>query len=447
VTASDSSDEDIPTIRVEDVSLSLGDVQVLSGVSLDVRPGELVGVVGPNGAGKTTLLRAISGVLAPNAGRVLVDGDDVHRLSSDAASRRVAVVPQDTAVSFSFDVREIVAMARHPHRSRFSPASADDRRAVESALERTGVDDLADRSIDEVSGGERQRALLARAVAQETPALLLDEPTASLDVNHQVETLEMVRSLVDDGTAAVAAIHDLDLAARYCDRLAILSGGDFVAVGPPEDVLTESAIAAAFDVRSVVGRDPATGSVSVTALSDRAPRRGTRVHVAGAGEAAAETLVALDDAGYDLSIGPLPEGDVAAATARSLGADLVATAPLSPPDDTELDAAQERSRTADAAALVRTGADAAVDALAATAAAAPAQIAVTLAGTETTDASAVRPERAPGAVAEAIAGAGDADAPRSDTDGSPRSESHGNPRSGADPETADRDSPAPESDD
>ncbi|WP_256392062.1 ATP-binding cassette domain-containing protein [Natronoarchaeum rubrum] len=407
--AGSASRDGDPTISVADVEISLGDVQVLSGVSLDVAPGELVGVVGPNGAGKTTLLRAISGVLAPDAGEVFVDGDEVHELSSGAASRRVAVVPQDTAVSFSFDVREIVAMARHPHRSRFTPASAEDRRVIESALERTGVDALADRSIDEVSGGERQRALLARAVAQETPALLLDEPTASLDVNHQVETLEMVRSLVDDGTAAVAAIHDLDLAARYCDRLAILTGGEFLAVGPPEDVLTESAVAAAFDVRSVVGRDPATGSVSVTALADRAPSRGARVHVAGAGETAAETLVALDDAGFDLSVGPLPEGDVAAATARSLGADLVSTTPLSPPDDAELDAARERARTADAAALVRSGADAAVDALVATAAAAPAQIAVapmdadaSPADADAADASAVAPERAPEAVADAV---------------------------------------------
>ncbi|GAA0674889.1 ATP-binding cassette domain-containing protein [Natronoarchaeum mannanilyticum] len=430
--ATDAAESADPTIGVEDVSLSLGDVPVLSGVSLDVAPGELVGVVGPNGAGKTTLLRAISGVLAPDEGRVLVDGDEVHELSSGAASRRVAVVPQDTAVSFSFDVREIVAMARHPHRSRFSPASAEDRRAVESALERTGVAELADRSIDEVSGGERQRALLARAVAQETPALLLDEPTASLDVNHQVETLEMVRSLVDDGTAAVAAIHDLDLAARYCDRLAILAGGEFLAVGPPEDVLTESAVAAAFDVRSVVDRNPATGAVSVTALPDRAPPRGARVHVAGAGEAAAETLVALDDAGFDLSIGPLPEGDVAAATARSLGADMVETAPLSPPDDAELDAARERARTADVAALVRTRSDGPNEALTAAAAAAPARISVAPAAADSAGASAVSPDRSPEAAAAAVARAAGGD---------------GGAYAGSDPEPPDDDGPTPEPDD
>ncbi|SNZ05220.1 iron complex transport system ATP-binding protein [Natronoarchaeum philippinense] len=394
-----------PTISVEDLSISLGDVPVLSEVSLAVEPGELVGLVGPNGAGKTTLLRSISGVLAPDSGSVRVDGDAVGGLSSRAASRRVAVVPQHAEVSFSFDVREIVAMARHPHRSRFSPAAEDDRRAVDAALERTGVTDLADRPIDEISGGERQRVLLARAVAQETPALLLDEPTASLDVNHQVETLELVRSLVADGTAALAAIHDLDLAARYCDRLALLADGEFVAVGTPEEVLTESAIDAAFDVRSVVARDPATGSTSVTALPDRASPRGVRVHVLGTGGTAANTLVRLDDAGYDLSAGPLPEGDVAAATARSLGVDRVVTTPLSPPDGAELAAARERARGADAAALVGPQDDGVDAVLSEVAAVAPATVRVVPPDAAASESVAVAPDDAPTAVAEVLADA------------------------------------------
>jgi iron complex transport system ATP-binding protein len=403
---------DDPTIAVDGVSVTLGDVPVLSDVSLDVAASDLVGLVGPNGAGKTTLLRTISGALAPDRGEVRVGGEDVHALSSKGASRRVAVVPQDTSVSFSFSVREVVAMARYPHRSRFETATTDDRSAVERALERTNVADLADRTVEEISGGERQRVLLARAVAQETPALLLDEPTASLDVNHQVETLELVRSLVDEGTAAVAAIHDLGLAARYCDALALLSDGDIVATGPPSEVLTESAVAAAFDVRSVVDRDPATGALSVTALPDRAAPRGTRVHVVGGGTAAARTLSALDDAGFDLSAGPLSETDIAAATARSLGADVVTTTPLSSPTAEERTAATERARTADVAVLVPPGD--ATDSTRAVADAAPVRVDVAASDagfssstSGATNDGAVPPGDAPAAISAALDPAGE----------------------------------------
>jgi len=156
-------------------------------------------------------------------------------------------------------------MGRTPHQPRFG-ADPDGRAAVDRALERTDTDALADRPIGAVSGGERQRVLLARALAQETPALLLDEPTASLDINHQVRTLELVRGLVDEGRTALAAIHDLDLAARFCDAIAVLADGRVLASGRPGDVLTESVVEAAFGVRAHVDENPATGTPRVTAL-------------------------------------------------------------------------------------------------------------------------------------------------------------------------------------
>ncbi|MFC7210324.1 heme ABC transporter ATP-binding protein [Natronoarchaeum sp. GCM10025321] len=340
------------SIEVEEVSVSFEDVPVLSEVSARAESGQLVGLVGPNGSGKTTLLRTISGALTPDSGEVRVDGDDVHALSSKAASQRVAVVPQDTSISFSFDVRQIVGMGRTAHRGRFEATTEADHAAVEAALERTATEQFAERSIDAISGGERQRVLLARAIAQETPALLLDEPTASLDVNHQIETLQLVRSLVDDGTAAVAAIHDLDLAARYCDSLVLLSEGEVVATGSPESVLTESTISTTFDVRSVVGTEPVTGTASVRALEDRDPPRGRRVHVLGSGTDASRVIAALDGAGFDLSLGPVPAGDTAVSAARSLGSETVVTPPLSTPSAEELQTATERARTASAAVLV-----------------------------------------------------------------------------------------------
>ena len=254
-----------PSIDVEGCAVSLGGTEILSGVSLRVDPGEFVGLVGPNGAGKTTLLRTISGVHAPTAGSVTVAGVDVHAVASKRASRVLAVVPQETALSFSFPVRDVVAMGRYPHRSRFSTPSPDDRDAVDRALERTTTMELADRPIDAVSGGERQRVLIARALAQETRVLLLDEPTASLDVNHRVEVLSLVRELVADGHTVLAAIHDLEMAARWCDRLAVLADGTITECGDPEAVLTRETLESAFDATAVVATEPTTGTPHVTA--------------------------------------------------------------------------------------------------------------------------------------------------------------------------------------
>ncbi|MFW6003635.1 MAG: ABC transporter ATP-binding protein, partial [Halanaeroarchaeum sp.] len=185
-------------VGVEDVSVTLGGQTILEDVSLTVEAGTFVGLIGPNGSGKTTLLRTMSAILAPESGRVRVSGTDVRGLSSRAVSQRVAVVPQDTHLAFDFDVRDVVAMGRTPYRPRISFGQRPDEATVDDAMERAQVDHLADRSIDAVSGGERQRVLLARALAQDTPVLLLDEPTASLDINHQIRTLEIVRSLVED---------------------------------------------------------------------------------------------------------------------------------------------------------------------------------------------------------------------------------------------------------
>jgi iron complex transport system ATP-binding protein len=343
---------DPATITVEDCSLSFGDLEVLDTVSLSIEPGEFVGFVGPNGAGKTTLLRAISGALEPDSGTVAIGGDDIHELSSRAASRLVSVVPQDTTLSFSFPIRDVVEMGRHPHRSRFSSPTLEDRAAVERALERTRTTELADRPIDEVSGGQRQRVVLARSIAQETPVMLLDEPTGSLDVNHQIETLELVRELVDEGRTVCAAIHDLDLAARYCDRLVMLADGDIYRNGPPSDVLTGDSLGDVFDATATVTTHPLTGSETVTAFPRSGPdgawtgidRDTVRVHVLGTGPIAARVLARLENArdeddardgdgaaeppALEVSLGPVTDGDTATETARSLSVDCVEIPPF-----------------------------------------------------------------------------------------------------------------------
>jgi len=248
-------------IDIDGLCVDRSGVRVLADVSLSVADGEFVALVGPNGAGKSTLLGAVGGHLSRAAGSVAVDGDEVGSLSARALARRVATVPQETNFGFDFSVRDVVEMGRHPYRLRFGGDDPDGAAAVERALDRTRTTQFADRSVASLSGGEKQRVLLARALAQSVPTLLLDEPTASLDINHQVRTLDLVAGLEE---TVVAAIHDLDLAARYCDRVVLLADGSVQAVGTPRAVFTADRLERVFGVDVTVGENPATGTVTVT---------------------------------------------------------------------------------------------------------------------------------------------------------------------------------------
>jgi iron complex transport system ATP-binding protein len=220
---------------------------VLRGVDLLANAGEVVALIGPNGAGKSTLLRVLSGLLRPSAGTVAIDGADVTTLDRRAIARHVAVVPQVFETLFPFTVREIVALGRTSRLGPFGTLGADDARAVERALDDIGAADLADRRIDRVSGGERQRAVLAMALAQEADVLLLDEPTAHLDPAHQRATLERVASLARArGLAVIAVLHDLNLAAAFASRVVLLADGVVVRDGPPPHVITPELIASVF---------------------------------------------------------------------------------------------------------------------------------------------------------------------------------------------------------
>jgi iron complex transport system ATP-binding protein len=224
--------------------------EVLRGVDLAAGDGELVALVGPNGAGKSTLLRVLAGLLRPAAGTVAIGGDDLLALDRGAVARRVAVVPQVFETLFPFTVREIVALGRTARLGPFGSLGTADLRAVDRALAELGSTELADRRIDRISGGERQRAVLAMALAQETDALLLDEPTAHLDPAHQRAALEHVARLAHKrGLAVVAVLHDLNLAAALASRIVVLSDGVVVREGEPREVLTARL------VRDVFGPD------------------------------------------------------------------------------------------------------------------------------------------------------------------------------------------------
>ncbi len=235
---------------------------VLKGVSLAVDAGEFVGLIGANGSGKTTLLRLLLGFLT-GVGDVVLCGAPLRSLGRRNLAKRATIVPQDTRVDFAFTAREIVAMGRTPYLGRFTPESAKDREAIARAMRQTETETFAERPITELSGGERQRVHLARALAQETQVILLDEPTANLDLTHQFEALQLVRDFTRAGGSAIAAIHDLSLAARFCDRLLLLAEGQIVADGRPEQVVTESNLLRHFALRARVRRDEETNSLFV----------------------------------------------------------------------------------------------------------------------------------------------------------------------------------------
>lgn len=234
------------------VAVDYGRGPVLDAVDLRFEPGEFVGLLGRNGSGKTTLLRALLGLVPEARGRVIIDGVPLERLGRREVARAVAWVPQEAHRAFAFRVREVVAMGRNPYLGRFAPAGAHDHAQIDAALDATDLTALAARPITELSGGEWRRVLIARALAQETGSLLLDEPTANLDLAHQLEVLALLQTLARSGHCVVASLHDLALAARWCDRLVVLADGGVAATGPPAEVLTSSGLEAWFGVRAAI---------------------------------------------------------------------------------------------------------------------------------------------------------------------------------------------------
>ena len=249
-----------PMVVVDGATVEARGRTILRDVSFSVQAGERVALIGPNGAGKSTLLRVVAGILRPAAGRVELGGTPMASLERAQVARRLAVVPQQTALPFAMKVEEVVALGRLPHEAPLRGARPADRAAVAAAIERVGLGHLLGRDARELSLGERQLVLLALAVAQEAPVLLLDEPTVHLDLRHQVEAMELMRDLNErDGTTLIAVLHDLGLAAHFFPRLILLEHGRLVADGPPADVLSDARIRDVFGVEPALVRLAATG--------------------------------------------------------------------------------------------------------------------------------------------------------------------------------------------
>ncbi len=346
-------------LRVENLTTELDGKIIVDSVSLSVDRGEVVGVVGANGSGKTTLLRTVAGLVDRTSGDVVVDGVSFGTARSGVGSlrreraRMLAYMPQ-LAESHPFTAFESVLMGRYPHLGRFELEGPNDRELAWQAMERTSTVEFADRKLDTLSGGERQRVVLARVLVQQADVLLMDEPTASLDLRHQMLTMDLVREEVSERNAgAIVILHDLSLAARYCDRLVVLHRGKKLAEGTPWEVLTPGNLRTAFGIEGLVEPDPVTGKPHVLLLGSENSEHqdligtGRTVHlICGAGSGR-ELMHQLRVAGYEVTAGVLGTGDSDREAAERLGLRYVSAPPFSGITDEQHSAHMELMSSAD----------------------------------------------------------------------------------------------------
>ena len=247
-------------ITTEQLQATLGGSHILKGVSIEVSDKDFVGIIGPNGSGKSTLLKSIYRVLTPQSGTVFLDGNALNSYKPKESARKMAVVAQHNYYNFEFSVQDVVLMGRAPHKKAMERDNADDYRIVREALEKVNIGGFSQRSFSTLSGGEQQRVILARALAQQTQCLILDEPTNHLDIKYQLQLMDIVRSL---RLTVVSAIHDLNIAAMYCNKLFVLQNGRIIAFGPPKQVLTREFIRQVYEVEAKLYTDPETGQMHI----------------------------------------------------------------------------------------------------------------------------------------------------------------------------------------
>ena len=253
-------------IAVNDLSAGYQNKSILNNVSFSVKRGEMIGIIGPNGAGKSTLLKTIRGLLPKQNGSIVLFETDIDALSERDFARNVAYLQQHVDVSFGYTGKELVMAGRYPYLEWWQGESADDETIVRQCMEYTGVWDLADTSVEQVSGGQKQRILLAKVLAQKTPILFLDEPTTGLDIVYQEEIFRFCKTLCEAGKTVVMVAHELNLAAKFCNRLLLVANGGILADGSPEEVLDAGHLSIAYNVPVKVIKNPHSGGIEVTTL-------------------------------------------------------------------------------------------------------------------------------------------------------------------------------------
>ena len=321
------------TLKIENVECCYGSKRILNDINFEASSGDFIGLIGPNGSGKTTLLRGISRILKPRVGTILLDGRDVYSLEAKEVAKKIAVVPQDTTAPFLFTALEIVLMGRTAHLKWLEREGKKDYAIAKNAMKITNIWHLSDRIFTELSSGEKQQILIARALTQTPKVLLLDEPTTHLDINHQVEILDLIKKLSEKEKLTIIAIfHDLNLAAQYCDHLILLNQGEIESIGSPEVVLTPENIKRVYHAEVLVKRHPITNSFYLIPFSSPKLQisQGFTVHLICGGGTGAPLMNDLLNHEYRVTAGVLSTLDTDHEVATYLNIPAVTDPPFSP---------------------------------------------------------------------------------------------------------------------
>ena len=330
------------SIQIKDLTFGYGDQAVLKKLNVMIGYRTFLSIIGPNGSGKTTLLKNIARNLSSDQGAIYIDQKELSTYSTSALAKDMAVVHQNPDVGVEFTVYDVVMMGRHPYIPRFKRETNQDISIVEQALKATNISHLQDRFIDEISGGEKQRVMIAKALAQEPQVLLLDEPTSSLDIHHQIEILDLLKKLNHEKHITIlAVIHDLNLAARYSDEVMLMHQGKILALGATEKVMTTAQLQKAYEMTMVIDRNVYTGSLQISPITvkKRSTESGTRVHVIGGGGMAKEVLQRCYQENMQLSLGVVNKGDSDADLGKKLDVKMVEEEPFSDITDKTLEKA------------------------------------------------------------------------------------------------------------
>lgn len=328
-------------LSARSLNFSYGNNRIINDISFDIKKGSFISILGPNGAGKSTLVNIISKILDKYEGKVKVAGKDIAMLNSKDIAKMIAVVPQSTNPSFSFTVKEMVLMGRYPYISRFEKETKEDYAIVHKVMEKTKIIQFADRQFNELSGGEKQRVVIAQALAQDSPILLLDEPTSHLDINFQIEFMNLFLKLNrEEGKTIIGIFHDINLAIQNSSIIMLLKEGSIFGFGKPEDVVSRKNLKSVFRSDVFVGKNPVTRKIYVSPVFDpgystrdqqtQESRKPVKVHVIGGGGGASPLLNLLDHYGYQISCGVVNTFDTDLHTCEMLDIPYVVEAPFSP---------------------------------------------------------------------------------------------------------------------
>lgn len=305
---------------------------VLDNISFGIEEGSFISIIGPNGSGKSTLLKTLNNIYKPRKGKVLLQGKDIRVYKKKEIAKKISLVPQSSQIDYNFTVEDIVLMGRHPYKKRFQREDGDDYKIVRDSLKMTNTIDFRKRFINDLSGGERQRVIISKALAQKTNIILLDEPTSSLDINHQIDILELLKKLnEEENTTIILVIHDINLAARYSKEIILLKNGKILSKGTPEEVITEENIEKAYNVNTIIDRNKYTDSLYLTPINikKKVGRENPKyIHIISGGGSGVQAITRVYNEGYPLTLGVLNVGDSDWEHAKGLNLNIVEESPF-----------------------------------------------------------------------------------------------------------------------